>query len=303
MVGVHSEPETIRTSTLRDLPQDIEWVMTENDPFIVSPQRHWLLSLGIFISTLPLSVFSLCFLAFYGFIAKLLYPKLVGKRKDRLARQVSQLILMCCRLNLKTTDHSKGIHAKLYIGNHICMLEGVILISIVGHVRFLAASFSRDIPFVGALVRLVEPIFVDRKKGNAQYANQIKESLEKDSLRHVIFPEGAYENGSAVLRFKSGAFIAGKPVTPVLFSYPSYVPFWNRQESSLFTQIYRFLSRFQTTVNVDILPIYIPNEEEREKPTVYAENVRRYMSYYLKTDLSNLDVFDSPNYKIDVGQI
>ena len=171
---------------------------------------------------------------------------------------------------------------------------------IVGHVRFLAASFSKDIPIFGALIRAVEPIFVERHIRTNNVASQIKTSILESKMRHVIFPEGSYANSKALLEFKSGAFIAGVPITPVLFIYEGYVPYWNRKESSLLVQMYRFLSRWSTTATVQILPTYTPDLEEKEQPKIYAENVRRYMSYYLGCGLSQYSVFDSPNYKIDV---
>ena len=133
-------------------------------------------------------------------------------------------------------------------------------------------------------------------------ASQIKRSILESEMRHVIFPEGSYANSKALLEFKSGAFIAGIPITPVLFFYDQYVPYWNRKESSFAVQIYRFLSRFYTTATVQILPTYTPDQHEKDNPKVYAEHVRRYMSYYLGCELSKCSVFDSPNYKLDVEQ-
>ena len=244
---------------------------------------------------------SLGILFAYGLTVVLQYPKMPLKRKDVVARRVAFLLLLCARLRIKVIDHSKGAHGQLFIGNHTCMLEGAILARIVGHVRFLAASFSKDIPIFGALIRAVEPIFVERHIKTNNVASQIKKSILESEMRHVIFPEGSYANSKALLEFKSGAFIAGVPITPVLFTYEQYIPYWNRKESSLIVQMYRFLSRWYTTATVEILPIYTPDQEEVQHPKVYAENVRRYMSYHLRCGLSKYSVFDSPNYKMDVA--
>jgi 1-acyl-sn-glycerol-3-phosphate acyltransferase len=172
----------------------------------------------------------------------------------------------------------------------------------LGHIRFLSASYAKTIPFFGRLIRIVDPIFIDRKKGRNNYTQQITDSLHnpKQKIPHVIFPEGSYENAQVLLRFKSGAFVAGVPITPVLFVYTKYIPYWNRQESSFPIQLYRYFTRIYTPVHMIILPIYEPNEEEKQNPKIYAENLRRYMSYHLKIPLSKFDIYDSPNFKKDI---
>ncbi len=291
----------ISTSTIRDLPHG-DWKTVDLNPFEVDVQAPWWRSLPIFILMLPVTIASFTCLGLYGLLVVLKYPTMDADHKDVVAKRVSGLLLLCARLRLKVVDHSDGSHAQLFIGNHICMLEGAIVARIVGHVRFLAASFSKDIPLFGALIRAVEPIFVERHVRTNKVALQIKKSILESKIRHVIFPEGSYANGKALLEFKSGAFVAGVPITPILFSYGTYVPYWNRKESSFGTQMYRFLSRLYTTATIQILPVYVPNEGERENPKLYGENVRRYMSYYLKCQLSNYSVFDSPNYKLDLQQ-
>ena len=289
----------ITTSTIRDLP-NTEWKTSDVDPFVVDPPVSWWISLPVFFLTLPATALSFLALFLYGSVVVLRYPSMSVSQKDVVAQRVSFLLLFCARLRLKVIDHSGGEHAQLFIGNHICMLEGAIMARIVGHIRFLAASFSRDIPIFGALIRAVEPIFVERHIRTNKVALQIKKSILESGMRHVIFPEGSYANSKALLEFKSGAFVPGVPITPVLFVYDQYTPYWNRKESSLLVQMYRFLSRWYTAATVEILPVYTPSLQERDDPKVYAENVRRYMSYYLGCCLSNRSVFDSPNYKIDV---
>ena len=291
----------ISTSTIRDLP-NIDWKTVDLNPFKVDRQVPCWYSFPIFIFMLPVTIVSFAILGLYGLFVVFKYPKMDVMRKDTVAKRVSCLLLMCARLKLRVIDHSEGKHAQLFIGNHICMLEGAIVARAVGHVRFLAASFSKDIPLFGSLIRAVEPIFVERHIRTNNVALQIKKSILESDMRHVIFPEGSYANGKALLEFKSGAFVAGVPITPVLFSYGQYVPYWNRRESSFGAQMYRFLSRFYTKATVEILPAYLPNEQEKESPKIYAENVRRYMSYHLKCGLSGYSVFDSPNYKMDLEQ-
>ena len=42
---------------------------------------------------------------------------------------------------------------------------------------------------------------------------------DPDSQPIVVFPEGTTTNGTALTTFKSGAFVAGRPVQPILIRY------------------------------------------------------------------------------------
>lgn len=42
--------------------------------------------------------------------------------------------------------------------------------------------------------------------------------------------------------------------------------------------IWRTLAQFHTFVEIEYLPVYVPNEEEKKDPKLYAQNVQRLMS-------------------------
>ena len=42
--------------------------------------------------------------------------------------------------------------------------------------------------------------------------------------------------------------------------------------------IWRTLAQFHTFVEIEYLPVYVPNEEEKKDPKLYAKNVQRLMS-------------------------
>jgi 1-acyl-sn-glycerol-3-phosphate acyltransferase len=289
----------ITTSSLRDLPEEQEWKTTSEDPFCVASQAPLWRSIPILIFTFPITLLSLLGLGCVSIVFIATYRHLSGVIKDRMAKLITWFILLCGRLKTTVIDHSDGEHAQLFVSNHICMLEGMMILNALGHIRFIAAEFSKNIPMFGILLRQGDPIWVQRNQGKSNTVQRFTESLEKTVYRHLVFPEGTYNNGSTLLKFKSGAFVVKKPITPVLFSYPGYVPFWNREESSFFVQIYRLISRLYTPVVLEILPVYQPNDEELADPKLYAENVRKYMSYYLEKKLSIYDINDSPNYKKD----
>jgi 1-acyl-sn-glycerol-3-phosphate acyltransferase len=284
---------------LPSIPSTYQWKTSEDDPFeTTNPSPLWK-SLPVFFMMLPLTAFFMLTLFFVSILFFFLYGLLSGRIKDLLGKLIAANIVLCARFKLNVLDYSNGAHSQLFVSNHVCLLEAMMIVLTIGHVRFIAAEFVRKIPIFGILIRVGDPLYVERSKGRSNTVERMADSLKNTSYRHLLFPEGSYENGKYLLKFKTGAFVLGEPVTPILFHYPQYTPFWNRQESSFFVQIYRFISRIYTPVTLAILPIYHPSEQEKSNPSLYAENVRKLMSFYLQQDLSIFDNRASPNYKKD----
>jgi 1-acyl-sn-glycerol-3-phosphate acyltransferase len=284
---------------LPDIPDHHQWRTTEQDPFDPAVPAPLWKSLPVFLLMLPLTALGFLFLVPVSVVFFLLYGSLGGRSKDVLGKLIAANILLITRFKVTVLDYSEGARARIFVSNHVCLIEAMMVVRSIGHLRFIAAEFARNLPIFGVLIRVGDPLFVERSKGKSNTVERMNESMNTTTYRHFLFPEGAYENGSALLRFKTGAFVTGGPVTPILFHYPTYIPFWNREESSFLVQIYRFISRVYTPVRMVILPIYQPTEQEQADPSVYADNVRKRMSFYLQQDLSVYDNRDSPNYKKD----
>uniref|UniRef100_A0A8C5TNP6 1-acyl-sn-glycerol-3-phosphate acyltransferase n=1 Tax=Malurus cyaneus samueli TaxID=2593467 RepID=A0A8C5TNP6_9PASS len=77
-------------------------------------------------------------------------------------------------------------------------------------------------------------IFIDRKRREESISTltEVAQSLHKDNLRVLIFPEGTRNHGDSMLPFKRGAFLlavkAQVPIIPVVLS--SYYNFYNQKE-------------------------------------------------------------------------
>jgi len=277
---------------------------TELDPFVVDKGPHWALGLLIFVLFLPVTVtvFALAFVLFIPMV--MMYRQSSLGMRDRMSRFMGGMLLLGGRIWLKVDDSqatSSG-QAKLYVGPHVSMLEGVMLGRALGHVRIVAAEFSRRVPLFGRVVHATDPIYVKRGGGlrKSGAAELLKESLETTDYRHSVFPEGTFTNAKSIIQFKTGAFAPGKPVTPIIFHYTTYVPFWNRDESGFGMQIYRLVSRVYTPVTLEILPNYTPSEEEIADPKLFAENVRRLLAEKSGRPLSDKRLSDSPNFRRDV---
>jgi 1-acyl-sn-glycerol-3-phosphate acyltransferase len=219
---------------------------------------------------------------------------------------ISFWMLATARFRLRVTDHnpSPADHSRLYIAPHVCMLESIILIRVVGHIRTIASEFTRTLPLFGKVVEASDPIFVKRARaGEPNVVELMAESLDTTASRHSVFPEGTFSNGRSLLRFKNGGFMLGRPITPVIFRYPSYVPFWSRDESTFLVQIYRMVSRLYTPIDVIIFPTWHPTEAEADNPKLFADNVRRFMAWHLGVPLSKQSQRNSPNFRRDLEKL
>jgi len=286
------------------IPDGYVFKKTDEDAFLVEPSPSLLWSLPIFIVMLPFTVLPLLFILGCSLFILPVYRKLPMYLKEIMGTFIAFWLLLSARFRLTVHDYneSKDKHAKLYVSPHISLFENVIFIRLLGTYRPVAATFARKVPIFGFFVHATNPIYVERKKGKPSkgVVESLRESLTDTENKHFIFPEGTYTNGKSLLKFKSGAFAVGVPVTPMVCTFTKYTSFWNREESSFMVQLYRVASRWYTPIQVEFLPTYHPSEEEKADPKLYAENIRKMISFHTKRPLSNQGLLDSPNYQQDV---
>nr|CAB3263476.1 lysophosphatidylcholine acyltransferase 2-like [Phallusia mammillata] len=148
----------------------------------------------------------------------------------------------------------------------------------------LSRSENHDIPFIGTLMKCLQPILVSRKDSNSR-RNTIEEMIRRTSSPHLwpqllLFPEGTCTNGKALISFKAGAFIPGAPVQPVAIRYlndmNTYI--WTMNGPGYLQLLWLTLCQFQIHTEVTYLPVYYPNEEEKQDPKLYANNVRTVLA-------------------------
>lgn len=96
----------------------------------------------------------------------------------------------------------------------------------------------------------------------------------------LLFPEGTTSNGRYLLPFKTGAFLAGLPLQPVLLKYEQYPLSATWESIKIERLLWLIMARppwSPPRVTCLQLPIYYPSPEERADPALYADNMRRYM--------------------------
>ena len=97
-------------------------------------------------------------------------------------------------------------------------------------VEQVASDFFKLIPCCFVIAKAAGVLFVSTRRpekgGGGGATDAIKAYQEQASTKHgrhlrrlLIFPEGTTTNGKQILQLRTGAFVAGLPVRPVLLRY------------------------------------------------------------------------------------
>ena len=91
-----------------------------------------------------------------------------------------------------------------------------------------------------------------------------------------------------MLPFKTGAFLPGVPVQPLLIKYNNKYDTvtWAWKGIGAFQLVLLTLSQPYTRVTLRYLPVYYPNQEEKEDSRLFAKNVNHYMAKELGIGVS-----------------
>ncbi|KAK9835897.1 hypothetical protein WJX74_010493 [Apatococcus lobatus] len=101
----------------------------------------------------------------------------------------------------------------------------------------------------------------------------------------MMAPEGTCSDNRCILQFRTGAFVPGVPVLPVLLKYQCmhHNPSWIIIDVGW--QFVRLMCQFYNYLHVEILPPYIPSSVEARNPGFYARNVRELYAKTLRIPL------------------
>ncbi|XP_042368558.1 lysophospholipid acyltransferase LPCAT4 [Plectropomus leopardus] len=148
----------------------------------------------------------------------------------------------------------------------------------------VSRSENSSLPVIGALLEFNQAVLVSRKdpESRKKAVTQVTERLTSNGYwpQMLMFPEGTTTNGSALIKFKPGAFLAGVPVQPVLLHYPNKLDTvrWTYKGTTWVEALWHTTSQFYTNMTVEFLPVYNPSEEEKSDPILYADNVQKLMA-------------------------
>ncbi|KAM5256388.1 lysophosphatidylcholine acyltransferase 2B-like [Ctenodactylus gundi] len=179
---------------------------------------------------------------------------------------------------------------------------------VAGLPSVVSASQNVQIPLAGRILRSTEPVLVTREDPESRKNTRIEILRRVTSKRKwpqiLIFPEGVCTNRSCLVTFKLGAFSPGVPVQPVLLRYPNALDTvtWTWQGFSGFQACLLTLSQPFTRVEVEFMPVYVPNAEEKKDPLLFANTVRVLMANALGVPVTD-HTFEDCRLMISAGNL
>uniref|UniRef100_A0A1A9WZ91 Phospholipid/glycerol acyltransferase domain-containing protein n=1 Tax=Glossina brevipalpis TaxID=37001 RepID=A0A1A9WZ91_9MUSC len=185
----------------------------------------------------------------------------------------------------------------LVVAPHSSYVDSII-VAATGPPAIVAKHETSKIPLLGKIITFAQPIYVQREDPNSRQ-NTVRTIVERarseDDWPHVIiFAEGTCTNRQALIKFKPGAFYPGVPVQPVLLKYPNkYDTFtWTWDGPGALKLLWLTMSTFYNNCEIEYLPVYHPNQEEKADPFLYADNVRAVMAKALGVPTSDYSFED-----------
>lgn len=110
--------------------------------------------------------------------------------------------------------------------NHVSWLDALILIYIVTP-AFAPNKYFKTVPVFSTTCDVLDSIYIDRGADEVTRQNIVKTIVDRQNLIEeegryapfAMFPEGATTNGTHLMKFRRGAFVGEKRVTPIYFKY------------------------------------------------------------------------------------
>ncbi|CAE8589861.1 unnamed protein product, partial [Polarella glacialis] len=180
----------------------------------------------------------------------------------------------------------------IIVSNHVCYLDGLVLAAVFGAPKIIAMKGTLNVPILGVFAAELGVIEVDRSNPCSRAATRkaIEEHVEcwQPGRRPLLlFPEGTTSNGDSMLEFKKGAFAPGAPLRPVVMCYtgawdPATTNFRLSSNGDLAPTgdgewCEQFLGHAMHSMQIRVLPPYVPSEAERSNSELFAANVRQTM--------------------------
>jgi lysophosphatidylcholine acyltransferase / lyso-PAF acetyltransferase len=173
------------------------------------------------------------------------------------------------------------------VSNH-CGWVDIIIVMARYFPAFAARSQTKYLPLIGPISRAMSCLYVDRATQGQGIASLVRDRMQATyngdmpgARPMLLFPEGTTTNGNYLLPFRTGAFIAGVPLQPIVLQYHHsgrVSPCW--ESISAAKHIFLMLCEPFHSVTLYQLPVYLPNEGEMADPKMYAANVRQVMRQF-----------------------
>ena len=219
----------------------LRWLRTYFLTPILVPLRFTLLIATVFLAWVVSSI------SLFGLSEdEILNQPLTGWRKTN-KKVASFLGRACFRLTGFMIVETKGQMASkeeasiLVVAPHSTFFDGFVVFW-CDLPYIVSRHENRKIPLLGKCIEFAQSLFVcredpqSRQKTVKKIVERAQDGTEWPQL--LIFPEGSTSNRKALMSFKPGAFVPGKPVQPVLIRYYTYISHCSK--SSFFVQKFNF---------------------------------------------------------------
>lgn len=163
--------------------------------------------------------------------------------------------------NKELFDHYTATNKPfIIVANHTSLWDGVILNSVFGKVRYLAAK-NADKVFVGSRYCLEKiGCLTVKETGTVKtIQDNIKNRKANDSIL-VIFPDAMNEIpiGQNIAPFKTGAFATGFDILPIVIKYKNYTVdpsfYWYKNENPFYAWI-KIMLNDNINISIKVLPL------------------------------------------------
>ena len=161
---------------------------------------------------------------------EILNQPLTGWRKTNKFKKLASFLGRLCfqltgfMIETKGQLASKEEAPILVVGPHSTFFDGFVVFW-CDLPYIVSRHENRKIPLLGKCIEFAQSLFVCREdpQSRQKTVKKIVERAQDDTEwpQLLIFPEGSTSNRKALMSFKPGAFVPGKPVQPVLIRYMS----------------------------------------------------------------------------------
>uniref|UniRef100_A0A8C7BFB8 Lysophosphatidylcholine acyltransferase 2 n=1 Tax=Neovison vison TaxID=452646 RepID=A0A8C7BFB8_NEOVI len=190
---------------------------------------------------------------------------------------------------------------------HSTFFDGIACV-VAGLPSMVSRNENAQVPLIGRLLRALQPVLVSRVDPDSR-KNTINEIVRRATSggqwpQILVFPEGTCTNRSCLITFKPGAFIPGVPVQPILLRYPNKLDTvtWTWQGYTFIQLCMLTFCQPFTKVEVEFLPVQVPNDEEKSDPILFAGRVRNLMAEALGIPVTD-HTYEDCRLMISAGQL
>ena len=198
----------------------LKWLRTILLTPILVPLKVTGLALTLFLIWIVLSI------SLYGQHEVEIQPLTLGRKISKTI--VSFLGRLCFRIlgfynvDIKGQLASKEEAPILVVAPHSTFLDGFVVFW-CNFPYIVSRDENLKIPLIGLFLRFAQSLFVCREDPQSRQKT-VKTIVERaqnntEGPQLLIFPEGSTSNRQALVSFKPGAFVPGKPIQPVLVRY------------------------------------------------------------------------------------